>query len=147
MIQRLGLVMVLAGIALVGSVQAQELPYREGPVVDVTSIRVQDGRFLEYWHFLETRWKPEMEEAKRQGLILSYKVLSGSPRTPEEPNLYLFVTYANFAALDGVTEKMSAINRKLFGESPQKAEQGAMERAPVRTVLGDEMMQELEFRK
>jgi len=147
MFQRLGLVLVLAGAALVARVQAQELPYREGPVLDVTSIRVQDGHFLDYWRFLETQWRPQMEEAKREGLVLSYQVLQGSPRTPEEPNLYLFVTYANFAALDGIGEKLSAIERKVSGKSPQRSEQEAADRAPIRTVLGDELMQELQFRK
>jgi hypothetical protein len=126
---------------------AQELPYKRGPVTMVSSIRVQEGQFFEYWHFLETRWHPVMEEAKKQGLVVSYAVLESDPRTPEDPNLYLIVSYPNYAALDTIEAKESAIEKQLFGLTPQKAEQQSGERAPVRTIIGEQLFQELQFLK
>ena len=127
--------------------QAQELPYKDGPVLDVTSIRVQDGKFFEYWDFLQTKWKSLMEEEKKQGLVLSYNVYSAVPHSPQDPNLILVVSYPNFAALDGLMAKESAIEQRLFGASPQKSEEMSGQRAPLRVILGDDYLQELQFKK
>jgi hypothetical protein len=140
------LIPLAAGILTAGA-QSQELPYTEGPVADVTPIRVQDGRFFDYWNWLETHWKPTMEEAKKQGLVLTYSVYEATPRTPEEPNLYLIVTYPNYAALDGLDAKMNAIDKQLFSLTPQKADQQSGQRNVMRTVLGDEILRELKFKK
>lgn len=148
----LGLLPVLAILATLTALpaaraRADVLPYKEGPVVDVTPIRVQDGRFYDYWNYLESHWKVTMEAAKKEGLVLSYSVLSATPRSPQEPNLYLVVTYPNYAAFDGIDEKMAVLDQKLFGSSPQKSEEDSGKRGPMRTVLGDEILRELQFKK
>jgi hypothetical protein len=137
---------LLAG-SLTLAASAQELPFKRGPVTEVSSIRVQEGQFFEYWHFLETRWRPVMEEAKKEGLVVSYEVLESDPRTPEDPNLFLVVSYPNYAALDTIEAKETAIEKQLFGLTPQKAEQQSGERAPVRTIIGTQLFQELQFQK
>ena len=147
MFKRIVLLLVPIAAAMAAAAQAQELPYKEGPVVDVTPIRVADGKFFDYWSFLETHWRPTMEEAKKEGVILSYSVLAATPRTPQEANLILVVTYPNFASLDTIDAKMNAIEQKLFGNSPQKSEQQSGARGPIRTVLGDEIYRELQFKK
>ncbi len=141
------LLLVLGSIFLGAAVQAQELPYKAGAVLDVTSIRVHDGKFFEYWNFLEKEFRPLMEESKKQGLILSYHVYGAMARTPQDPNLFLVVAYANYAAFDGLEEKTNVVMKKLFDLSPQKADKEAGERGPLRTIIGDQLLQELEFRK
>ncbi|HTT01330.1 MAG TPA: hypothetical protein VMG11_04515 [Steroidobacteraceae bacterium] len=139
---------VLCAVAVMtisGAVLAQGLPFKEGPVVDVTAIRTKDGKFLDYWNFLSTSWRREMEEAKKKGLVLSYTVYGATPRSPNDPDLYLVVTYANYAALDGLDEKMLTIDNGIFGSMKQGAEAQA-ERGAIRTVLGDEIIRELQFK-
>ncbi len=128
-------------------VLAQELPYKEGPVVNVSSIRVKEGKFFEYWTFLETRWKPLMEEAKKQGLITAYHVLTTEPRSPQDANLVLVVSSPNMASFDGVDAKFAAMERKRFGLTPQKAEAESGDRDAIRTILGSQMFRELDFLK
>lgn len=143
LIRQFSLAMLFALIS--GAALAEELPYKEGPVVDITSIRTKDGKFLDYWNFLSTQWKKEMDEAKKRGLVVSYNVYTALPRTPEDPDLFLVVTYANMAAFDGLDEKMSAIDAAIWG-SLKEAAQKQSDRGAIRTVIGDQIMRELMFK-
>jgi hypothetical protein len=138
-------VLLLVGL-LPAWAAAQELPYREGPVVSVTQIRIKEGKFFDYWSFLENRWRPVMEEAKRQGIIVSYGVLTAEPRTPQDANLVLVVTSPNMASFDGLDAKYAAIEQKLFNLSPQKAATESGDRDAIRTVLGSQLYRALEFK-
>jgi hypothetical protein len=135
----------LLGLLACGLCVAEELPYKEGTVSEVSSIKVKDGHFLDYWTFLSTTYKQEMDEAKKQGLIVSYSIFSATPKNPNEPDLYLVVEYANMAALDGLDAKMSAIDAKIFGSMKQAGAKAA-ERESIRTVLGSELIRELKFK-
>jgi len=146
MLKRLAPFAALAALWL-GMASADELPFKEGPVLDVSPVKVQDGKFFEYWNWLATHWRPTMEAAKKQGLVLSYAVYAATPRNPQEPDLYLVVTYPNYAVFDGLDAKMNAIEQQLFGTTPQKAEAASGERRNLRQVFGDEIMRELQFTK
>ena len=126
-----------------GAVLADDLPYKQGPVTSVTSVRTKPGKFLDYITWLNGNYKAALEEAKKAGLVLSYGIYSGSPRSPHDPDLYLVVTYPNLATLDTFDDKMSAINKKLSGLTPQKMEQASGERESIRQILGNEILREL----
>ncbi len=140
------LVRCLAAAALClgsGAVLADDLPYKDGPVTDVTSVRTKPGKYFEYLTWLGTHFKVEMEEAKKAGIVVSYAVFSATPRSPHDPDLYLVTTYPNFATFDTIDEKMSAIDKKLWGASPQKMDQQSGERDSIREILGDQIIREL----
>ena len=121
---------------------AEDHPYTEGAVVNVAAIRTEYGRFDDYMKFLSTNWKQAEEAEKKAGLILSYKVLQVEPRGPDDPDLYLVVTYKNWAALDGLRDKQEAILAQVYG-SMHAAQQGAVDRGKIRRALGSSTMQEL----
>ena len=77
------------------SVSAQDANYTEGAVSQVTAIQVTSGHLDEYLTYVRTEWKPEQEALKKAGIITDYSVYSTTPRTPNDPDLYLLVTYAN----------------------------------------------------
>ena len=135
----------LLGMMVFGLCLADDLPYKEGTVTEVSSIRTKEGHFLDYWTFLSTSWRQEMEEAKKQGIVVSYTVFSATPRTPHDPDLYLIVEYPNLAALDGIDEKMGAIDKKVWG-SLKQASQSDADREAIRTVLGTEIVRQLHFK-
>jgi hypothetical protein len=62
--------------------------------------RIKPGRGDEYYNDLRASLKRQLDEAKRQGLILSYKVISPDATNPSDWNLLLVVEYKNMAALD-----------------------------------------------
>src|SRR5229473_7114359 len=76
---------------------ADERGYTEGPVTLVTYIGVEYGHFEEYIDWLNSTWKPTMEAMKRAGLIIDYKVFRATPKSPDQPNIYLMITYKNMA--------------------------------------------------
>jgi hypothetical protein len=131
---------VLTGTSM--SALADDHAYTEGPVVNVSRIRTVDGKFDDYMRWIDTVWKAEQEAAKKTGDVLSYQVLSVEPRSPEDPDLLLVVTYKNWATQDGQLAKSDAI-AKLVEGSVAAASQSQADRAKIRTVLGSATMQEL----
>ena len=93
----------MAGLLAFGVCAAEDLPFKEGTVTEVSSVKIKEGHFLDYMTYLDTSYKQIMDEAKKQGLIVSYAVYGARPKTPQEPDLYLIIEYANLAALDGIT--------------------------------------------
>jgi hypothetical protein len=124
---------------------ADDHAYTEGPVVNVAKIRTVDGKFDDYMRWLGTTWKQEQEAAKKAGYIISYQVLAVEPRTLDDPDLLLVVTYKNWAALDGSLEKGDAISKQIEG-SVAAASQSQYERAKIRRVLGSQTMQTLQLK-
>jgi hypothetical protein len=133
---------LVAFATLSGAAVAQDTSYAEGPVSVVTSFRTEPGMFETYMKYLQGTYKPMMEEAKKAGHILGYSVYSTSPRGPNEPNLYLVVTYKNMAALDGLNDRMDAIQQKFVGDQAQR-DAAMIARGKLRTQLGSEMIREL----
>ena len=115
--------------------------YKDGSVIDVSYIRTKPGRFDDYMKFLSTPYRPLMEANKKAGLILDYAIYSATPRSPQDPDLLLTITYANMAALDR-TEEFEALSVKTVGSMPAQ-NQAAMDRESMREVLGSEVVREL----
>ena len=130
-------------LALATTAAAQERSYTEGHVVAVPSVKVMDGQFENYMHFLDTTYKASMDAAKKAGLILDYEVLAGAPRRPEDADLYLVVTYPNLAALDGLDDKMEPIMAKVTKMNLAQRDEASGKRSVMRTILGTELIREL----
>ncbi len=136
----------LAGLfafaTLAGTAAAADRPYTEGPVSIVTSVKTEPGMFDAYMNWLQTGWKKSMEAQKAAGIVVGYAVYSTQARSPDEPDLYLVVTYKNMAAFDGLDARVDPIMEKTFG-TQQQMNQAAIDRGKMRTILGDEMIREL----
>ena len=143
--QLLGLVgaALLAGPLM--SFAADEYSYTEGSVMDVTSVRTKPGMFDAYMEFLRTTFKPMMEEQKKAGIVLNYTVYAGSPKTPNEPDVYLVVEYKNMAALDNLNAKTDPIMKKHWANLAA-SNKAAAERESMRQILGDELVRELKLK-
>jgi hypothetical protein len=134
------------GLAFTGApAVADDHPFTEGPVVNVAAIRTEYGRFDDYMKYLDTTWKAEQEAAKKAGYIISYRVITVEARGENDPDIYLVINYKNWAALDGATAKGDAIAKQVEG-SLSTANQGAVDRAKIRRVLGSWTGQELDLK-
>jgi hypothetical protein len=120
----------------------EDRPYSDGPVVDVSFIRTKPGKFDEYLKWIDTVWKQTNEEAKKAGIVVSYKVFTVEPRSPSDPDLILSITYPNMAVFDGINDKMDAVTEKVEG-SVAKSNQNEIDRGSLRDVLGSELIREL----
>jgi hypothetical protein len=142
MMKTIILSMCLAASSLSLNARAQdERAYTEGPVSEVDYIGVEYGHFEEYIDWLNSTWKPTMEATKKAGLIIDYKVFRLTPKSPDLPNIILWITYKNMAALDKGVEQ-EAVAKKVIGsiEVQNKARVGRNE---YRKVLGSEYIREL----
>src|SRR5690242_21740948 len=96
MIKTIILSMCLAVPSLSLNARAQdERGYSYGPVTEVDYIHVEYGHFDEYMAWVTSTWVPTMEAAKKAGLIIGYKVFQASPKSPDDPNVYLEITFRN----------------------------------------------------
>ena len=82
-----------------------------------------------------------MEATKKAGIIIDYKVFSATPPSPDHPDIILWITYKNMAALDrGVEEEAVAKKVICSTECQNKARVGRNE---YRKVLRGEYIREL----
>jgi hypothetical protein len=128
-----------------GAAVAEEHPFTEGQVVNVSAIRTEYGMFDEYMKFLATTWKATQEAAKKAGYSTGYKVITVEPRGENDPDIYLVVYYKNWAALDGATAKGDAIATQVNG-SVAASNKGAVERNKIRRILGSWTGQQLDLK-
>ena len=143
MIKTIILSMCLAAFSLSLSARAQdERAYTEGPVTEVNYIRVEYGHFEEYIDWLNSTWKPTMEATKKAGLIIDYKVFRLTPKSPDQPNIILWITYKNAAAALDKGVELEEVAKKVIGstEVQNKARVG---RNDYRKVLGVEYVREI----
>ena len=136
---------LFAFIAVTGVSVAADQPYQDGPVTMVSSIRTLPGMHDTYLRFLATTYRTNMEAAKKEGIVLDYRVYETTPRSPDEPNVYLTVTYKNMAALDGLDERMEPIMQRSFGDEAARSA-AAIDREKMRRQVGQEMIREVVFK-
>ena len=136
--------LVLSGMLSLGSVMAygQEKPYTEGSVWSITMVRVKPGMLDVYLRDVLPLRKKIDDEAKKQGLILSDHILSGSASGKEDFDVMFLTEYKNWAAFDGISAKYDVIESSIVG-SQEKQVQLMTKRMEVREILGEKTMQEL----
>jgi len=115
--------------------------YNEGPVTQVTYLRIEYGHFDEYVDWLNSTWKPLNEAKKKAGVIVDYRVYTVSPRKPEEPNVVFMITYPNMAAFDRRVEE-DAFAVKMIG-SAKEQDAARIARSAYRKRLGTELIREV----
>jgi hypothetical protein len=130
-------------VAWSGLCSAQsDAPYTEGPVWEITMVKTKPGMDDEYLKGIAKTFKGSLDEAKKQNLILDYKILIGEAATPQDFNILLMVESQNMASLDNAREKFDPINRKISGD-PAAQVANATKRLNIREILGAKLMREI----
>jgi hypothetical protein len=119
-----------------------DAPYTEGTVWNITMVKVKPGLADQYLKGLAKTLKGTLDEAKKQNLILSYKILLGDAATPQDFNILVMVESKNMAALDNAREKFDPITKKVVG-SIEEQEKTATQRLEVREIMGGKLMREI----
>jgi hypothetical protein len=129
-------------LLLAPAVLAQE-HYTEGPVWRVELIRVKPTAMDAYLTSLQQSSKPILDEEKRQGTILDYKVfLKETKNNPEDWDLCLAIEYKNHAAMDGLPAKAEMLRDKILG-GKQPAQQLSEKRSEIRELISSELLREI----
>ena len=121
-------------------------PYSEGPLWQVQFIRTKPGMTDLYLKNLSDGWIKEMKAAKDAGYIMDYKVFEAPPASENDWDLMLMYEIKNYAMLDGATEKMDALSKKVFGGDDNTMHTQAISRNDLRVLQGGRLTQELNFK-
>ncbi len=141
----------LMGVALAGSSvaafgQAAPRVYDMGPVVEVTHVKTESGQFDAYLANLNSLWRVSMEDAKRRGEVLDYKVMSNMAPSKDEGDVLLVVTYRNAAVFDTPLDELDRRTAAMQG-SVAAANQANVQRGKLRTILGSDLYREMPFKR
>jgi hypothetical protein len=117
--------------------------YTEGPIWRVQLIRVKPTHMDDYLASLQQSTKPLIDEEKRQGIVVDYKIfLKETKNTPEDWDICVAIEYKNHAAMDGLTARGDSVRDKILGGKAQ-AQQLAEKRVEIREIISSELLQEI----
>ncbi len=126
------------------SAQTDDL-YKDGTVWNVTFIRTAANRTDDYLKGLAQTWAAMMEESKKEGLIVSYKILQGNSANKEDFDLMLMIEYKDFASLDPDPTrdaKFDALEKKIKDQMGEKYQSTISNYSEIRDLLGSKLMRE-----
>lgn len=135
------LAMICAALPSICSA-VDETPYTTGTVYEITMVKVKAGMLDQYISGLNAAFKPVMEEARKEGIVLSYKVLFGHSSNSADFDLMILKEYKNMGVLDGLHNRMEPITQRVAGRAQQQ-QTLAEKRAETREILGIKTMREL----
>ncbi len=118
--------------------------FRDGSVWVLTFIRTHSGQDLAYLNALQDVWKKQMDELKRQGVILSYKALQTNAARIEDYNVLLMLEYKDIRTWESNAEKQAVILQSIARENATSWQ--VMQDDKVREFYGNNMGREIVFR-
>lgn len=119
-----------------------DAPYTEGPVWTITMVKAKPGMEDDYLKTQTKNFKAFNDEAKKQGIVIDYKILFGDASSPHDFDILLMTEFKNMAAFDGMRAKLDPIADKLIGNEDAQRE-GAVKRMEIREIIGDKLMREI----
>lgn len=119
-----------------------DAPYTEGPVWQITMVKTKPGMSDDYLKGIAKTFKGTLEEAKKQNLIMDYKVLVGDAANPHDFDILLMTESKNMAAFDNAREKFDPIAKKIEG-SLDEQRNTQVKRLEIREIFGSKLMREV----
>lgn len=117
-------------------------PYHNGSVWSIGFIRVKPGMDAAYMNYLATEWKRNQEALKKEGVIVSYKVLTTEAHGAADFNVMLLTEYKNLASMEANESKAENIAQQVVGNDTKQM-QGYKDRLEIREVLQDRIAREI----
>ena len=81
---------------------------------------MKPGMETAYLNYLAGPWKANQEAAKKEGLILSYKVVGAEGHSPTDWNLMLMTEYKDLATMEAKEGKRATPSRKMVGNDEKQ---------------------------
>jgi hypothetical protein len=112
-------VLCLSSWSLATSVAQDQ--YTEGGVTRVTLVQILPGHFNAFMDDLKTNLKPIWETEKKAGLIENYSIFLNATRAnPDDWDIGFTLSYKNFAALDGLAQKVLDLRMQQYGDKSKE---------------------------
>ena len=139
LISSMVLMVLVVGVSVFAQVNR---PIHNGSVWNIAFIRMKPGMETAYLDYLAGPWKANQEAAKKEGLILSYKVITTEGHNPNDWNVMLMTEYKDLATMEANEDKGDALAQKVVGPD-EKRRQGYKDRLEIREVMGDRLAREI----
>ena len=140
-------VCALALCALSGTALSQDNSrgWENGSIVAVTEVHTKPGMFNAYINDLNNVWRKFNEMQVKDGDVVAFSMFSNTSPRKGEPDLYLTITYKNWAAFDRGVEYFEEMGAKLLGSADSMRE-AAVDREALRTIGSTYVLQEVKFK-
>ena len=119
--------------------------WEQGAIVNVTEVHVKDGMLNAYINDLNNVWRKFLEAQMEDGSVLRYGMYLNNDSRKGEPDLFLTVTFANWAAYDRGVEYFEELSETIFG-SMEEGIQANIDRGELRTIGSSYTLQEIKFK-
>ena len=135
------LVVVMLSLSVVVFAQVSR-PFRNGSVWNIGFIQMKPGMDTAYLTYVAGDWKREQEALKKDGQIISYKVLTTESHGSDDWNIMLMTEYKDMATMEANEAKADNLAQKVSGND-EKQMQGYRDRLQIREVLQNRMAREI----
>jgi len=109
-------------------------PFRNGSVWSISFIRMKPGMDTAYLAYVAGDWKREQEALKKDGQIISYKVITTEAHGSNDWNIMLMTEYKDLATREANEDKADSLAQTVIGND-EKQMQGYRDRLQIREVL------------
>ncbi len=120
--------------------------WEQGHVVQVTEVHIKEGMFNAYINDLNNVWRQFLDARVEDGDVVDYRIFANANSREGEPDLYLTVTYKNWAALDRGVEYFEGLGEKVLG-SAEEMREANVDRGELRTIGSTYMLREITFKE
>jgi hypothetical protein len=117
-------------------------PYRNGSVWSIGFIAMKPGMETAYLNYVAGDWKREQEALKKDGQIISYKVLTTEAHGADDWNIMLMTEYKDMATMEANEAKADNLLQTVIG-TDEKQMQGYRDRLQIREVLENRLAREI----
>lgn len=119
--------------------------YKTGGVWVLLFVRVHPGQETLYFNYLDDVWKKQQEALKKEGIILSYKVLHANAGHKEDYNVVLMTEYKDRTTMDEYSAVADTITRGITG-GDEKMAAAFRDREKIRKIFGGKVTREIILR-
>ena len=109
-------------------------PFRNGSVWSISLIKMKPGMETAYLNYIAGDWKREQEALKKDGQILSYKVITTETHGSNDWNIMLMSEYKDLATMEANEAKADNLAQSVIGNDEVQMK-GYRERLQIREVL------------
>jgi hypothetical protein len=117
-------------------------PFRNGSVWSISLIKMNPGMETAYLNYIAGDWKREQEALKKDGQILSYKVITTEAHGSNDWNIMLMSEYKDLTTMEANEAKADNLAQTVIGDD-EKQRQGYRDRLQIREVLETRLAREI----
>ncbi len=135
------LVVLILTLSIVVIAQVNR-PYRNGSVWSISFIKMKPGMETAYLNYVAADWKRNQEAFKKDGQIISYKVMTTEDHGSDDWNIMLMTEYKNMATMEANETKADNLAQTVTGND-EKQMQGYRDRLQIREIKESRLAREI----